>query len=50
MFRRLGWLLLIAVAPACGGGGGGKSSGPNVPPTALVATPAGVQTGIVPVA
>jgi len=48
--RRIGLLLLIAVAPACGGHGGGKPKGPNVPPTALVTTPAGVQTGIIPVA
>lgn len=47
--RRFGLLVLCALAPACGGGGGGKPR-VNVPPTALVTTPTGVQTGIIPLA
>jgi hypothetical protein len=48
--HRCFWLLvLVAVAPACGGGGGGKPR-INTPPTAVVTTPTGVQTGIIPVA
>lgn len=45
----LALLFLAAVAPACGGGGGGSSKPGAAVLSATITTPAGTQTGVVPI-